>query len=102
MRTQRRLLLLGVVVSLSGLAGFWISYASVKEGMLEFLGTLAKAPEIESYELAYAFAPPEQVAELIRREPRQPAKWARAEEKVELLRKLRLAVIAQSPPEQLA
>jgi hypothetical protein len=47
-------------------------------------------------ELAYAFAPPDQVREVIAREPPLPKQWAHAEPRVELLRKIRLAVVAES------
>jgi hypothetical protein len=91
---------LAVVTVLCGLGGFSFGYASPRKRALESLGSLEGFPAQAVTDLAYAFAPPAQVKAMIGREPPQPAAWAHAEAKVELLRKLRLAVVAESSSER--
>jgi len=91
--TRGRVLLLGLIVAASGASGFGCGYEWKRKRALEFVGNLARVPELKVADLAYAFAPSSQVRTLIEQEPPPQGEWAHTAKKVELLRKLRLAVV---------
>lgn len=100
MSARRKILQLAAITVLSGLVGFSVGYVSIRKGALELSGPLETIPRLEMTDLAYAFALPEQVKAMIEREPPQPVEWAPTEARVQVLRKLRLAVVAESEPER--
>jgi hypothetical protein len=96
MSRSHTLVLVVVIPTLGGLLGFFAGYAAERKSAVEAADMFAAVPGQTIAELAYAFAPPDQVREVIAREPRLPRQWAHAEPRVELLRKIRLAVVAES------
>jgi|GEM_PF-4497621 len=85
-----------IAAGISGTAGFSVSYYSGRDQDAELLDPLKHAAQMKMDDLAYAFAPGRQVEMMIAAEPPQPPEWAHTEERVALLRKLRLAVVAAS------
>ena len=97
-----RVLLVLAIVAASGLAGFWGGYASNRSGMLEVFRSFAKVPEFKVADLAYAFATPAQVKGLIDLEPPARFEGLNVRTNVEIMRTLRLAVVAPSSAERQA
>jgi len=85
---------------LSGSTGFAIRYYADPSDLQELVEPLEHFPRMQIDDLAYAFAPPVQVVECIKAEPPQPPRFAHAEKHVQFIRKLRLAVVAETQEER--
>jgi hypothetical protein len=95
----RPLQLLAVSVA-AGLLGFLAGYSSTEQPSREPIELLKLIPEMKAAELAYAFAPSDQVRALIEAELLPAGELANTAERVRVLRNLRLAVVAASETER--
>lgn len=96
MSKHRSLIRLTGLSALAGAIGFSGGYAANNRTANEFILPLGQVVRVEMAELAYGFARADQVRAMIEKEPPQQGEWAHTENRVKVLRKLRLAVVAES------
>jgi hypothetical protein len=81
-------------------AGTALTGMKSARGVEEMFASMGRYVPNLAGDLAFGFAPGEQVRRLIEGEPPEPPEWAQAQEKVDLLRMVRLAVVAADSTER--